>query len=433
MKSYGHIWDKITSRENLMAAWSRVRKGHPRSTSVAEFEVRLQENIDTLRAELLSGSYMPSKYHQFRIFDPKPRTISCAPVRDRVVHQALCAIVAPLLERGFSEVSFACRRGKGAHRACCLARKYAARHAYFCKMDVRHYFDSIDHGKLLTLLSKKFREEHVRELLRRIVEAPVSGLDGGYGLPVGNLTSQWFANFYLDEFDHMASTWFGSNHPVASIRYMDDFVFFGETKALMWKLHDLATVWLKEQRNLDVKSEATVIAPVSEGVPFLGLRIFAGSWRLKRSRFLHTRRTMRLREKQHDEGHISDQRFGKSLAAMDGGLRWFGFKGILASGKSTESGSSRSIRGYNNRNGNNYNATSFNRYGGDPSSNRYNNNGNNTYLGFRLSSTLSGQCQGPARDAGAPRMAETNMPSLGCPVAQATATPGTFHQMELLL
>jgi len=432
MKSYGQLWAQIASRENLQAAWERVKKGHSRSERIGDYAVNAPDNLESLREDLLSGRYEPSAYHQFRIFDPKPRTISCAAVRDRVVHQALCGIIAPLLERSFTNASFACRKGFGSHGACCLARRYAARYRYFCKMDIRHYFDSILHDVLLGLLNARFREKPVRQLIEKIVKAPVGGLPKGLGLPVGNLTSQWFANFYLDEFDHAVQK-VQSREAIAYVRYMDDFVFFSDSKAVLWSLHDWATSWLREYRHLEIKSEATVLAPVLEGLPFLGLRVFAGCWRLKHSRLARSRATLRKRTHQYERGEIAESCFGKCVAALDGGMRWFGFKGLLASGQSAESGSARVIRGYNNRNNNNYNATSFNRYGDAPSSNRYNNNGNNTYLGFRLSSTLSGQCQGPARDAGAPLVAETNMPCFGRPVAQATATPGTFFQMEFSL
>lgn len=130
-------------------AWKRVRRGHGHSPEVLAYGEALEENLLSLRETLVSGSWRPGGFRQFKIRDPKPRVISCAPVEDRVVHHALCGVVAPLLERGFIERSFACREGKGVHRACRLAREQATRHGWFLKMDVRHYFDSIPHGRLL--------------------------------------------------------------------------------------------------------------------------------------------------------------------------------------------------------------------------------------------------------------------------------------------
>ena len=173
MRSYGNLWQDITSEENLLAAWGRVKKGHANSRAVCEYAENAEANIAKLRRDLLSDCFHPTEYHQFKIFDPKPRTISCASIQDRIVHQALCGVITPLLERSFLDVSFACRRGYGSHRACLLARRYAARFPYFCKMDIRHYFDSIDHEILLGLLGMRFREHSVLNLIRKIVEAPV--------------------------------------------------------------------------------------------------------------------------------------------------------------------------------------------------------------------------------------------------------------------
>ena len=388
MKSYGHLWNVLTSEENLRVSWGRVRRGHSASVAVRMYEEGLEANLAALRKALLTGTYAPGAYRQFRVYDPKPRTISCAPVVDRVVHHALCGVITPLLERRFVPVSFACRKGFGAHAACALVRRYADKAAFFCKMDVRHYFDSISHDRLLCVLLPQFREREMRALIMRIVRHPVPGQAEGKGLPIGNLTSQWFANAFLDAFDHAALAGFGGAKPMGYLRYMDDFVFFGATKAACWRLHDAATAWLAEERALEVKGEATVVAPVTEGVPFLGLRIWGGAWRLQRGRFLRTRRTFMARCQQYAEGRLDEARFAQCCASSDGASRWFGFKGILndailsdlASGEGSSSGSNRVKRG-GSRNNNADNCTSSNRNNNNPS------NSNNN-LGFRLSSTL---------------------------------------------
>ena len=418
MKSYGQLWERIVSEENLREAWLRVRRGHASSPAVRAFEARLDSNLAELRARLADGSYRPRGYWQFRIHDPKPRTISCAPVCDRVVHHALCGVVTPLMERTFVPVSFACRKGYGSHAACALARRYAKRAQYFCKMDVRKYFDSIDHGRLLAVLLPMFREERVKSLLRMIVESPVPGLPAGRGMPIGNLTSQWFANLFLSAFDHAALTGFGGRKPAGYLRYMDDFVFFAGSKAEAWRLHDEARRWLAEERGLEVKDEATVVAPVTEGVPFLGLRIWPNCWRLRRARFLRTRRTFAARVRQYAAGELDERRFAQCAASSDGAARWFGFKGILRDWAPEEdaAGSYRVLRG-GSWNNNANNCRSANRNNDKPD------NDNNDY-GFRLASALPGQT-GSHSGTPAPRdRAGTNMHGPGRPVAQATAAPG---------
>ena len=388
MKSYGHLWPQITAAENFALAWRRVRRRHASSEEVLEYERHLGENLEALRQELMAGAYRPGGFRQFKVWDPKPRIISCAPVRDRIIHHALCAVITPLLERRFIDGSYACRKGKGSHLACLKARELARRHAYFLKLDVRHYFDSIPHERLLDVLLPMFREREVRDLIERIVREPLPNLPQGVGLPIGNLTSQWFANAYLDALDHRISReWqVGGRY----LRYMDDLLVFADTKAECWYLAAEIEEWLTRERALELKTEATIVASVSEGVPFLGLRIFSGSWRMKRGRFMRTRHTVAVKAAQWQEGIIDEGRFAASVAAADGAARWFGFKGILNNlgkpeNKVTEegasSGSNRVNRGGSwNNNANNCRSAYRN--------NNYNPSNYNNNLGFRLSSTL---------------------------------------------
>lgn len=389
MRSYGQLWERVTSPENLAAALRRVMKGRGTKRDVAAFAARREEELAALREELLSGAWRPGPYGQFRVTDPKPRTISCAPVRDRVAHHALCGVIAPLLERGFTEDCYACRVGKGTHRAAARARELVRRHGWTCKLDIRRYFDSVPHDRLLELLLPMFREKEIRRVIEMIVRHPVPGLPDGRGLPIGNLTSQWFANFYLSGLDHFAKE---TLKAPGYIRYMDDIVLFADGKAEIWRLHDGVCGWVERERGLEIKGERTVTAPVSEGLAFLGLRIFPGGWRFQRSRLQRTRRKFRLRERQWLSGEIDSEQLTMCAAAAEGGVRWYGFRGILqslggevskgiwAGGEGADSGSNRVKRGgsWNNTASN---CRSAYRNNNDPS-NRNNN------IGFRLVSTM---------------------------------------------
>ena len=389
MKSYGQLWERVTSPENLAAALGRVMKGRGGNRNVMAFAARREEELAALRDELLSGAWRPGPYGQFRVTDPKPRTISCAPVRDRVAHHALCGVIAPLLERVFTEDCYACRVGKGTHRAAARARELVRRHGWTCKLDIRRYFDSVPHDRLLELLLPMFREKEIRRMIEVIVRHPVPGLPDGRGLPIGNLTSQWFANFYLSGLDHYAKEGLGAP---GYVRYMDDIVLFAGGKAEIWRLHNGVCGWIAEERLLEVKGERTVVAPVTEGLAFLGLRIFPGGWRFQRARLLRTRRKFRLRERQWLAGEIDGTQLARCAAAAEGGVRWYGFRGILqslggevskgiwAGGEGADSGSNRVKRGgsWNNTASN---CRSAYRNNNDPS-NRNNN------IGFRLFSTL---------------------------------------------
>ncbi|MGH9719177.1 MAG: reverse transcriptase domain-containing protein [Bryobacteraceae bacterium] len=213
MKRAGNLWPQLSSFANLLLAAERAAAGKRRRPDVAAFNLNLEPELAQLRRELLDGSYQPGPYRTFRVDDPKPRTISAAPFRDRVVHHALTQVLEPIFERRFSKDSFACRRGFGTHKALERAREGARRHRHVLKCDVRKYFASIDHEILKGLLARVVKCGETLDLAARIIDGsnpqeeviryyPGDDLFTPYqrrrGLPLGNQTSQFFAN-YLDQ------------------------------------------------------------------------------------------------------------------------------------------------------------------------------------------------------------------------------------------
>ena len=302
-----------------------------------------------------------------------------------MVHHALCRVIAPLIERRMIAQSYACREGLGSHLACRRARELAARHPYFLKLDVRHYFDSIGHDRLIALLAGMFREREVRGILETIIRHPLRGQQKGRGLPIGNLTSQWFANLYLDALDHAVTETLGFGGRY--IRYMDDLLVFADTKAEAWAARDFIADWLGRERGLSLKERSSVVAPVSEGVPFLGLRIYPGAWRFSRSRFLRTRRSARRHYRAFLDGRESEAKLQTVVSAMEGAVGWYGFKGIL---RGVEESSLRTAAGEGDSSNNRVNRGGC--YNNDADncrpSNRNNDNADNANdnIGFRLSS-----------------------------------------------
>ena len=326
MKSFGGLFEEIVGHENLSAAMLRAAAGKRHRAPVARFLRVAEAELSDLERDLREGSYEPGGYSCFRIRDPKPRTIHCAPFRDRVVHQAVCAVVAPILERRMIDDSFACRRGKGTHRAVLRARTMLRRRRYYLKADIRKYFESVPHARLLEVLFPLFRERTVRELLEKIVFSGAPRPGSGRGLPIGSLTSQWFANYYLDGLDHRAlERW----RPGGYVRYMDDFAFFSDEKTGLWETLKMAEAWLKEERGLELKEGSVRLAPREEGMAFLGLRIFPGCWRLRRRRFVSTRRLARRQEDLWRKGAIGDRDLARSAVSRCGLARWFGFKNVI--------------------------------------------------------------------------------------------------------
>ena len=210
---YSQVWDW----DNLLLAYRKASKGKRGKPPVASFECHLEDNLIQLQRQLRDRSYWPGQYVSFYIHEPKRRLISAAPFRDRVVHHALCNVVEPLFERSFIFDSYANRVGKGAHRALDRCQQFARRHRYVLQCDLRQFFPSIDHAILRDTLSRVITEEDVMWLVDRILASGVGVLNDEYemvwfpdddlfatnrprGLPIGNLTSQFWANCYLNPF-----------------------------------------------------------------------------------------------------------------------------------------------------------------------------------------------------------------------------------------
>jgi len=322
MKSYGGLMEQIVALDNLEAAVDRAVRGKRDRQSVQRLLAARREILDRLREELWTGAYRPLPYTQFSILDPKPRRISCADFRDRVVHHAVCAVIAPLIDQRLIADNYACRLGKGSHRALLRAQQLAQRHGWFLKTDIRRFYDSVDHHILLNKLAALCRESALQRLFTVIVQHPIPGQASGKGLPIGNLTSQWFANFYLDELDHWAKE---ARRVPGYVRYMDDLAFWADSREARFALAADLRVFLAERLRLNLKEERTVIAPVSEGMPFLGWRVYPGLLRQQRQRLQRQRRLLRRREEAFQRGEISAEKLQDCVRALGGPRCFLGF------------------------------------------------------------------------------------------------------------
>lgn len=296
---------KLVSWDNLFSAWQKASKGKRGKAEVALFEYKLEQNLLSLQADLSTGSWQPAGYQSFYVHDPKRRLISAAPFPDRVVHHALCNLIEPVFERSFVTDSFANRKGKGNHRALDKAQIYARRFSYVLSLDVRKFFPGVDHDILFRLLSKKVKEEPIQSLIWQILETgggvlaeesydmPFPGDDlvdlvRAKGLPIGNLTSQLWANVYLNPLDHYIKRSLGCK---AYVRYVDDMLLFTNDKATLWHWHDSVRDYLYTLR-LHIHSGAHP-KPVSEGVSFLGFRLFPEKRRLKKRKGIQYQRHLK--------------------------------------------------------------------------------------------------------------------------------------------
>lgn len=270
MKRAGHLLPCIAERANLaLAAWkaSRGRRGE---AVVRRFAARLDENLGVLSREIREGTVAVSPYLRFAVRDPKPRVIHAAPFRSRVLHHAIMNVCGPHLERGAIDDSYACRLGKGNSAALLRARHFAARHKHFLKLDVRRYFDSIDHARLKRRYRRLFKDAGLVFLFDRIVDS--YGSEPGKGVPIGTLASQYFGNFYLDRLDRYVKEGLRCR---AYLRFMDDFVLWHDSARQLACWQAAIGEWLRTELALELKSSAR-LGRADEGMLFLGFRVMPG-------------------------------------------------------------------------------------------------------------------------------------------------------------
>lgn len=306
-------FDQVAAFWPLRVAALRAARGHRNGEGVAAFLANLEPEVLKLERELLDDCWRPEPHRTFQIREPKPRTISAAAFRDRVVHHAICAVLDPVFEAHADADSYACRPGKGSHAAVRRAQAHARRHPWFVKLDVRHFFETVPHEGLLRGLGPALTDQRLREAVLRILA--VGTETAGCGVPIGNLTSQHFGNFYLSFLDQYARR---TLRVQALVRYMDDVLWFGPDKATVRRWAIFADEWVTRSLGLTLKPEATVVAPVSVGVPYLGFRIWPRLIRLDAARVRRLRRRLRSLQRAGAREEIDDdglqRRAGSVLA-----------------------------------------------------------------------------------------------------------------------
>jgi len=281
MKTYGNLFEKMVGFENLMQAAARAQRGKRLRVSTSEFNFFMEKEIFKLQEELNAQTYRPGKYRQFYVYEPKPRLISAAPYRDRVVHQAFCHVVEPIFDNRFIHDSYACREGKGTHRAMNRCQEFVRKNAYVLKCDIQHYFPSIDHDRLYKIFARRIRDRRILWLAKVIIDSAnglrltLSGqgedIVNGVGIPIGNLTSQFFANVYLNELDTFVKFALREKH---YLRYMDDFLVFGQDKGHLHQIREEIARFLGDSLRLSLHANKSTVFPVKSGVDFCGFRVF---------------------------------------------------------------------------------------------------------------------------------------------------------------
>jgi len=264
-----HKFEDIVSVDNLLLAWQEFIKGKRNRMDAQMFSFNLMDNILSLHYDLKNHTYKHGGYQEFKISDPKPRTIYKASVRDRLLHRAVYRILYPFFDKIFISDSFSCRNNKGTHRAINRFRDFGyvvsknnTKTCWILKCDVKKFFASVNHDILINIFRKHIDDESTLNLLKEIIFSFKSN-----GLPLGNLTSQLFANIYLNEFDQFVKHKLKAKH---YIRYADDFVILSENKNYLENKIPVIKDFLRERLKLVLHPNKIFIKTISSGVDFLG-------------------------------------------------------------------------------------------------------------------------------------------------------------------
>jgi retron-type reverse transcriptase len=332
VKRVGHLWQQLIGFDNLLRAAQTACKGKRFRPTVAGFHFDLERELWRLHDELAAQTYRPGPYRTFTICEPKPRLISAAPYRDRVVHHALTQVLEPIFERSFLPDSYACRKGKGTHAAVRRCQHFARRCRYVLKADVRKFFPSIDHQVLKSLLARKVKDPDVLRLAGLIIDHsnpqedvplwfPGDDLftpqERRRGLPIGNQTSQFFANVTLYPLDHFVKDRLGA---AGYVRYCDDFLVFADDKADLAEARRRIADFLAGLR-LRLHPHKNVIFPVRQGIAFLGYRVFATHRLLAKANVWRFRRRLRRMQKQYARHGISREQACQRILSWIGHAR----------------------------------------------------------------------------------------------------------------
>jgi RNA-directed DNA polymerase len=333
------LYEQVCTWENFNLAWRKAARGKRGREPAASFEYRLEDNLLRLQQELRDGTYRPGPYTSFYIHDPKHRLISAAPFRDRVVHHALCNVIEPFFERRFIADSYANRVGKGTHRALDRCQAFARRYRYVLQCDVRQFFPSIDHAILKGVLGRVIDDPDVMWLVERILESGVGVLSEAYemawfpgddlfavgrprGLPIGNLTSQFWANCFLDPFDHFVKRELRCcKQRGGYLRYVDDFLLFADDKPTLWAWRAAVLARLARLR-LTIHERRAHPRPVTEGIPFLGFTVFPAERRLKRRKGIAYRRRLQALLAAYAAGEVSLEQVDASVRGWVNHVRY---------------------------------------------------------------------------------------------------------------
>ncbi len=313
MRRAGGLFGSVLDMGNLRLAFWRASRGKRARADQREYAAHLDDELARLRAGLADGTYPVGEYRRFTVREPKERLVCAAPFRERVLHHALMNVLEPWVERWLVFDAYACRRGKGQIAAAARALGFARRYRHFLKCDVRRFFDSVPHAGIEAMLRRKVKDGGVVWWLMRIVRTYEAS--PGRGLPIGNLTSQHLANLYLDPLDRSRGGGALAGAPFGYVRYMDDFVYWADSREALRRARDAAGALLLGGLGLRLK-EQPFLNRTAHGMDFLGYRVRPDGLRASREALRRYRRKVRACGMLFRAGALSEGGYQDRLTAL---------------------------------------------------------------------------------------------------------------------
>lgn len=319
---HGSIFESIISKENIFAAWREFQKGKMGKQDVLAFAEHFEAHLLDLHGDLTNGTYRHGGYTRFLVHDPKQRSIAKASVRDRVLHHAICRIITPLFDTAFVFDSYASRKTKGVHRAIERLKGLAGtlsqnntQTVWALKCDVRKFFESVGHTRLIELCRRRIRDDRTLALLTEIIDSFETTL--GKGIPLGNLTSQLFANIYLDRLDQYVKRELRIKN---YLRYTDDFLLLSRDRKELECALPLIRDFLLHDLNLDLHSLKVFFCKWHQGVDFLGYVHFPHHRVIRTTTKKRIFRKLRKRREEFRAGEIEEDGLRQTVASFLGVL-----------------------------------------------------------------------------------------------------------------
>ena len=338
MKRYGNIYSQILDFENILIAAKKAQRGKRFRENVLAFNDNLEAELAQLQADLANKVYKPGTYRTFYIREPKLRMISAAPYKDRVVHHALCNVILPLIEPTFIADSYANRVGFGTHKALHRFTEFSRSSRYVLQCDIQKYFPSIDHEILKNLLRRKIKCPETLWLIDTIIDnsneqLPIveyfmgdellTPLQRRRGLPVGNLTSQFFANIYLNGFDHFVKE---ELQVKKYLRYVDDFSLFSDNWNFLSDARLAIEEYLANKLRLKIHPIKSQLFETRLGANYVGFRILPNRIRVRTENLRRARRRLKFMQRKSNQGKINSEKVSQSIqswfAHLEHGDTW---------------------------------------------------------------------------------------------------------------